>query len=301
MNLDFLPPDIKNALDNLNFNRLTEIRLRLGQPVIIGYRGGYSFLGACGSTERKSSALICGRLDGVLSSAMDKSVYAYTEQLKYAFITVGGGIRIGIGGEYVTEGGQIKTVQKPTSLNIRIPHEACGCGAQLYKLLSEISPAATVIFSPPGYGKTTILRDIARQTGDTAGRNVLVFDERYELSAFDGYGNGYDLGMNCDVVRGADKLSGFTNAIRVMKPDMIICDELYGDEDFSAVRFAVGCGIKVAASTHFTVKEKLSSLPFDCFVQLTGIGKQAIVYDKNFNIVGHCDTIGAVRDNSGLR
>ena len=301
MNLSFLPTSVKTALDNLNYNFLTEIRMRVGQPIIIEYKGRYFFLGSFGATERQSSALICGELASVLNAAMERSVYAYTEQLKNAFITVGGGIRIGIGGEYVTDGGTIKTVQKPTSLNIRIPHDAIGCANNIFALLDERQPKSTLIFSPPGYGKTTILRDYARQTGQRLGCNVLVFDERYELSAIDGNGKGYDLGMNCDVVRGADKLNGFANAIRVMKPDILICDELYGENDFAAIQYAVDCAIMVVASTHVSDKNILSKLPFDCFVELTGIGKQAVVYDKTFNIIGNCDTVGAIRDNSDSR
>lgn len=298
MNLSFLPVNIKIALDNLNYNYLTEIRLRVGQPVIVGYRGEYSYLGSFGITQRKSSAIVCEPLGVTLGAAMERSVYAYSEQLKNAFITVGGGIRIGICGEYVTENGKIKTVCKPTSLNIRIPHDAAGCAREIYLFLCEKGFQSTVIFSPPGYGKTTILRDFARQTGEKTGINVLVFDERYELSAIENEAGGYDMGMNCDIVRGANKYCGFANAIRAMKPDLIICDELYGDDDFSAVKYASDCGIRVVASTHFAERRKLADLPFDCYIQLTGIGKQAIIYDKNFNIIGNCDTVGAVRGNT---
>ena len=297
MTLSFLPPNVKTALDNLNLNFLTEIRMRSGQPIIVEYKGRHFFLGAYGVTERKDSALICQDLNSVLSSAMERSVYAFTEQLKNAFITVDGGVRIGIGGEYVTENGLIKTVQKPTSLNIRIPHDAVGCAEQIFLFVNGQNYRSTLIFSPPGYGKTTILRDFARRSGKEIGINVLVYDERYELSAIGGNGGGFNLGMNCDIVRGADKMSGFANAIRVMKPDILICDELYGKNDFAAIQYAVDCGIKVIASSHLTDKSKLGELPFDCFVELTGIGKQAVIYDKNFNIIGYCNTVGTVWNN----
>ena len=298
MTFGFLPESVKNALDNLNCNFLTEIRLRADQPIIIEYRGRQCYLGEFGATERKSAALICGELNPVLSAAMENSVYAFTEQLKNAFVTIGGGIRIGIAGEYITDGGMIKTVHNPTSLNIRIPHDAVGCAAQLYRYLNEIKPQSTLIFSPPGYGKTTILRDYARHLGQHLGDNVLVYDERYELSAIDGSGRKFNLGMNCDVVRGGDKLSGFANAIRVMKPNVLICDELYGEKDFAAIRFALDCGINVIASTHFSDKGKLCGMNFECYVELTGVGKQAVIYDKNFNIIGNCDTFCTVRGDS---
>jgi len=301
MTLSFLPAKIKLALDNLNYNYLSEIRLRRYQPVIVEYRGKYEFLGAFGIADRKSSALICEDLSDVLSNAMERSVYAYTEQLKNAFITIDGGIRIGIGGEYVTEGGVIKTIQKPTSLNIRIPHDVTGCADFIYNALNDVYPKSALIFSRPGLGKTTILRDIARHAGQTLGNNVLVYDERYELSAINASGAGYDLGMNCDVVLGADKLSGFSNAIRVMKPNFLICDELYGENDFAAIKYAVDCGINVIASTHVTERKKLCELPFDCFIELTGISKQAVVYDKAFNIICHCDTVGVIGNTPDRR
>ena len=298
MTFSFLPTKIASALDNLNCNYLTEIRMREGQPIIVEYKGRQYYLGEFGATERKNSALTCHELSSVLSSAMENSVYVYTEQLKNGFITVDGGIRIGICGEYVTDGGTIKTVQKPTSLNIRIPHDAVGCAKQLYELLNEIKPKATLLFSPPGYGKTTILRDYARHNSMQLGNNVLIFDERYEIYPHSVNESPLSFNANCDVIRGGDKLSGFANAVRVMKPNFIICDELYGENDFKAIKFAVDCSIAVMASTHICDRWLLKKLPFDCFIELTGIGKQAVVYDKDFNIVGNCDTFSAVRGNT---
>lgn len=292
MKLNFLPIELRRALDNLNYNYLSEIRLRVGQKIVVEYKGAYTYLGTFGVTQNSKLALVCHDVACILSEAMEKSVYAYTEQLKNAYITVDGGIRIGIGGEYVTDGGRIKTVQKPTSLNIRIPHDARGCARHIYEILQAQNFKSTLIFSPAGYGKTTILRDIARLSGKNLWDNVLVYDERYELSAIVGNSIEFDLGENCDIVRGADKLCGFKNAIRVMKPNIIVCDELYGDNDFSAVCFAIDCKIKVFASTHVSDRSKLTALPFDSYVELTGICKQAVIYDKNFDIVGNCDTFG---------
>lgn len=284
MQLDFLPPEIRQALGYLNFNNISEIRLRKGQPVIIEYQGEYQYINQYGQSVSASGAIKAGEVESILSGAMHGSVYAYTEQLKRGFITVDG-VRIGVGGEYVTEKDKITAVRSVTSLNIRIPHCVDGCGKYIFGVACADGIKNILLFSKPGLGKTTILRDFAKITGKFL--NVLVFDERNEISATDCNGNGFNLGERCDIVRGGSKLEAFPNAIRAMKPDLIITDELYGTEDFAAVTYAMECGIHVFASTHVTDKNTLKKLPFDYFAELTGIGKEQIVYDKNFSFVSN--------------
>lgn len=288
MNLNFLPHDLKRAIDCLNINFLTEIRIRRGQPVIIEYRGEYVYInrfGVCGSSK---DALRIYDVDGLFASMLSDGVYAYAEQLKNAFVTLDGGVRVGVAGEYVTEKGAVSAVRCITSLNIRIPHDIKGCADGIFSLTQGRGLKSVLIFSPPGLGKTTMLRDLARKLGRA--NNVLVFDERNEIAAADSDGDGYALGERCDIVRGGDKLTAFACAIRAMKPHVIITDELYGERDFAAVNYAADCGIAVCASTHVTDLHKLNGLPFDYFCRLTGIGEKVIVYDKNFDIV---------RDNCG--
>ena len=112
----------------------------------------------------------------------------------------------------------------------------------------------------------------------------MIFDERNEISAISGY-DGFDLGDRVDIVRCYEKKSAIASAIRAMKPQVIITDELYGDRDIDSVNYAVDCGITVIASSHICNKEKLCQMPFDFFVQLIGIGVDPVIYDKNFNIV----------------
>ena len=286
-----MPAEIRTAVGNLNLNYLTEIRLRNGQPVIIQYRGEYNYIGSYGVC-RQGDALKCIDAQSILNEAMEGSVFAYSEQLKNGYITVSGGVRIGVAGEYVTDGNNTITVKGVTSLNIRIPHDIRGAGSGIFKTISLGGLKSTLLFSPPGFGKTTILRDLARQTSANSLSNVLIFDERNEIAAVGGDGTGFDLGKNCDIVRGANKLSAVANAIRAMRPDVIITDELYGQEDYSAVDYANKCGITVIASSHTVERDKLKKLPFNYFVELTGIGKPAFIYDKNFDINCNCSTVG---------
>ncbi len=280
MSLSFLPDEVRVAVSHLNYMRLSEIRLRRGQPVMVEYDGKYSFLGRVGIVANSNDSIKVSDITPVLNAATGGCVYSYTEQMKSGFITVEHGVRIGIAGEYVTEKGVVNTIKNVTSLNIRIPHDIKGCADYLFKTVFSGELKSTLIFSKPGLGKTTILRDIARKLSRT--KNVLIFDERGEIAALDGYGDGFDLGT-VDVVRCYSKLGAISSAIRAMKPDVIITDELYGEEDLKAVRYAADCSITVIASSHVSDAEKLKKTPFEYFVKLKSLGAEPEIYDKNFN------------------
>lgn len=282
MSLSFLPDDINSSLNHLNRNFLSEIRLRRGQPVIIEYQGAYQYLGKCGISAGENDRLYILDVATVLNSATGGCVYAYAEQMKSGFITVEHGVRIGIAGEYVTQSGAVNTIKTITSLNIRVPHDIVGCSDEVVERLFKVKPVNTLIFSKPGLGKTTILRDIARNLASTSKLNVLIFDERGEIAAMDGYGDGFDLGA-VDVVRCYNKKSAIASAVRSMKPQVIITDELYGDDDTAAMKFVIDCGITVIASSHICDRNLLSRMPFDYFVELLSIGGKPKIYDKNFN------------------
>ena len=282
MGLSFLPHEINGGLAHINFNLLSEIRLRQGLPVIVEYNCEYGYLTPTGFSKDRRHALIGDNISVVLSAALGGNLFNYTEQMKNGFITVGHGVRIGIAGEYVTESGKVNTIRNLSSLNIRIPHDFTGCSNAICEKLYPDKVKSTLIFSKPGLGKTTMLRDIARNLCKKI-RNILIFDERNEIAAMDENGVGFDLGNFVDVIRCYNKLSAISSAIRAMKPDIIITDELYGDDDVNAIRYADDCGITVIASSHICQPEILKKMPFEFFVKLTALNKSPEIYDKNFN------------------
>ena len=290
MSLSFLPKPVKDALNNLNFNFISEIRLRRGQPVIIEYKGEYKYINSTGIAENGRGLITAGDIEPIINEATKGCVYNYTEQMKSGFITVENGVRIGIAGEYVTSNGQVQAIRSLTSLNIRIPHNVFGCADFLFENLLFSDLHSTLIFSKPGYGKTTILRDLAINLSKNKKCNVLILDERNEISAIDGEGYGFDLGERVDIIRCHNKIGAVESAIRAMKPQVIITDELYGDNDIKAVEYATNCGICVIASSHITEKEILKKIPFEFFVELLGIGITPVIYDKNFNTYCGDDT-----------
>lgn len=234
----------------LSSDKLCEIRVRNGKPVRVCYDGGYFYLGESGLTKTADEAFIAGRgeAESIVMRACDRSLYTVTDTLKSGYISVAGGIRIGVCGSSVVTNGQVSAVKDFTAVNIRLPHEIKDCAATLFcKTVSDCVPNMLII-SPPGAGKTTVLRDLCRIISNR-GYNVLLCDEKYELAAVHDGAPTLDVGTCTDVISGSDKRHAFKVGISSMRPDVIITDELFHD-DMPFVERAAHCGISVIATVH---------------------------------------------------
>lgn len=278
--LDFLPQHIKDALQYLNERQVFEIRIRLNRPTMINYLGKYHYLGAFGITNSVKNALICDFDDitQCIYLAGQCSVYAVEEQIKRGFITAANGERIGLAGEYVYEKGQPLTIRNITSLCIRVPHEVLNSGQAIFDLCMSDKLRSVLICSPPGLGKTTILRDLSRVISEKYRKNVLICDERGEIAICESE-------MQCDVLKFATKDIAFEAGIRAMRPDIIVTDELL-PQDCIAVERAVSAGVYVLASAHFSKIDAIAA-PFRniferyVFLDCDEVGKLRAIYDKN--------------------
>lgn len=277
--LDFLPQNVKNAIKNLNIHYLYELRIRANKAIMVNYDGKYRYLGDYGLTDRAEKAVICTVYDiqDCVYRAGNYSVYSVEEQLKEGFITAENGERLGIAGEYVFEKGQPLSLRNFSSLCIRVPHEIVGSAQAVYDGCMRDKIRNLLLMSPPGLGKTTILRDLARILSEKTLKNILICDERGEISV----GN---IGSTCDIMRYADKATAFSSGIRAMRPDVIITDEL-SIKDCDAVKSAIMAGITVIASAHFSAMENVGETfkgVFERYVLLdnTQIGRIACIYDE---------------------
>lgn len=248
-----LPPTVYNSVaDNLDAEKLQEIRLRAEKPVCVRYNNKSVYLTEKGVSSSYAHALSVSAEDirNVVVAASEHSVYAYNDDIIRGYITLSDGLRLGVCGEVVTDGGKILTVKNYSSLNLRIPHEIKGCASCImHDIVSNF--CRVLIVSPPGAGKTTMLRDIARQLSELADApNVLIADERGEIACASGGVGGMDVGIRSDVITGSTKSHAFECAVRSMRPDVIVTDEIFGEKDIDILREAVGCGIAVIASAH---------------------------------------------------
>ena len=172
---------------------LQEIRFRIGRPVLFYIDGEEWFATEDGSLQKTLQPTlqwIASRKEilQIIQHICRYSMYAYEEELGKGFISTAFGCRVGVAGEVLMgTDGSVKNIRCISSLNIRVAHEAKGiAGAVLPYLYEEKKLCSTLLISPPGCGKTTLLRDIIRMVSDgnrlAGGMTVGVVDERSELA-----------------------------------------------------------------------------------------------------------------------
>lgn len=266
-----LPNDMKWKLDNIC--NLTEIRVRVEKPLVV-----YTL------NERKKIDYIANKkdIDYILKIATNGSIYAVEETIKQGFITCEGGIRIGISGEGVLDNGQLRSIQNINSLVIRIAKSVACLPKEVEFIVKNFDN--TILLSPPYLGKTTLLREMTKNLSNR-GNDVLVIDERNELSAsVDGVAN-LDLGENTDILVGIPKVACYEGAVRTMSPDIIVTDEIFGKKEADCLVDVARCGIKFMASAH--------SASIDSFVAVDEYKSLKNIV-KNFVLLG--DTVGKIKE-----
>ncbi len=237
-----------------------EIRLRLGRPVgVVTTHGEFLLDGA-------SRPMTARDLEECLSRASGSSLYACEEELRQGFLTLAGGHRLGICGRAVVEGGRLRTLRQVTSLNLRLARGVPGAAGRILPLLvAEGRLLGTLVFSAPGAGKTTFLRDLVRQASTGAPSaglrpsRVAVLDERFELAG--GCPPAFDLGPRTDVLSGCPRPAGVEILLRAMNPEVVVTDELGRPEDAGAVEDLLRCGVAVVASAHAGSLDQLLRRP----------------------------------------
>lgn len=227
--------------------KLSEIRLRANRLSSFTLDGRNVAMSVTFDTDELSQCL---------RSICRGSVYAYSETLREGYVTVRGGYRVGVAGRAVYEDGYIVGVGDVTSLSVRIPHLIRGAGDFAVSVWRRMErKSGILIYSRPGGGKTTMLRDIALQlsSGKDALR-VCVVDCRAEIDS------GL-LSRSCyiDVLEGYGKAQGIEIATRALSPQIIICDEIGGYDEAMAILDVQSCGVPLIASVHGESMEQIMS------------------------------------------
>ena len=225
---------------------LTELRVRAGRPVQLVSLSGEEFRGG-----DISAALVAGTAQALAGH----SLYAREEELREGFFTIEGGCRVGVCGRMNAMDGQVRSLTHVGSVCVRIARAVRGAADPVMDALYEAGrPVSALVISPPGLGKTTLLRDIARQLSDGAngrrGAKVGLADERGELAGCALGAPTLEVGRRTDVLDGCPKGIGMGLLVRAMSPEAIVTDELGHAGDAEAVQDVMRSGVRVIASVH---------------------------------------------------
>ncbi|WP_238650199.1 stage III sporulation protein AA [Paenibacillus piscarius] len=276
--LQLFPERIRVLLGGLPaalLDKLEEVRVREGRPLEINYSGKYHFVGAGGSlTQFPGEAYKPDREDAhrLLDLISNHSLYTMEEELRKGFITIPGGHRIGLCGRTVLSGGGVEHLRDITGFNVRIAREVQGVADRVLPYLLDRGRQRimhTLVLSPPQHGKTTLLRDLARQIsagartreGVRPGLKVGIVDERSEIAGSRRGIPAFDVGPRTDVLDGCPKAEGMMMMIRSLSPEVLVADEIGRTEDAEAVTEALHAGISVIASAHGKEVSELARRP----------------------------------------
>ncbi len=285
---------------------LQEIRLRIGREVIVILRNEEWYLAKDGQVtkERNDACLISERdMEAILNHICEYSVYAFADEIKQGFLTIPGGHRIGLAGQVILqEGNIIRNMKHISYMNIRVSHEIKGAADMLLPYIYEEGRLFnSLLISPPGCGKTTLLRDMIRQISDGnpygKGMAVGVVDERSEIAGSYLGRPQNDVGIRTDILDACPKVLGMMMLIRSMSPQAVAVDELGCEEDMKAVHQVMQCGSKVIATIHgdsledvmnksflFDLKKNKS---FGRYILLEKVGGKCgvkAIYDRSFEL-----------------
>lgn len=267
--LQIFPHKLRQRLEeSITFSHLIEIRLRAGLPVSIVTTQGNYFLKKEDDTDRRKKHWVLSpeELQLIFEKVSHYSVFAYTEEIGEGFITLKGGHRAGLCGKYYYSGQGKPQIKNISSINLRVAREVTGCADPIIqKLFDGKRFCHTLLVSPPGCGKTTYLRDIIRQlsdgTGEVAGKNISVVDERSEIGNRTREGLGFYLGKQTDLLDHCPKAEGMLMLLRTMTPEILAADEIGGEKDIRAMAYVRNCGCYLLMTVHGSSMQDIFARP----------------------------------------
>lgn len=245
----YFDEETRKKLENVK-EIIFEIRIRLNRKIIVATNKGDYYLDIMADSFY---------INNMFKRLMNNSVYALKNEIRKGYITIEDGSRVGFCGRCITENGKIINITDINSINFRIANDFNVCDDELAKTVSK---GNTLIVGPPGCGKTTLLRDMARKLSKD--KNVAVVDERGEIFPVYNNKNVFKAEGKCDCMTGCEKSKGIEIVIRTMNPSFVVFDEIQPETELTCVKNAVNSGVNVITTVHGKgieeVKEKISDV-----------------------------------------
>lgn len=253
-----LPPWMRQEVDTNGRNTMNELRLRVkSSPELCAGKDRIRL----GGTVRQED------ITWIVNTATRYSPWAaHTTALGY--LPLEGGHRIGLCGTVLIRDGNMTGYQKIDSLCIRVARDFPGISAGVQ------AEDSLLILGAPGWGKTTLLRDLARSIGQTS--VVAVVDERGEL-----FPDGFQRGQRMDVLTSCPKAQGIHRVMRAMGPEWIVVDEISAPEDCDAIAHSAGCGVRLLATAHATSVDDLRKRSVYRRLLETEVFQQVLILDAD--------------------
>ncbi len=250
--MELLPEHISYVISSLGEElkkEICEIRLRKDSVFSIStYRKNLLVDTKGKLTTDLKQALKCSESDinYVINKLCEGSVYRYTNSICSGYIVTRDGIRAGVTGECAYEGGKISALVSFSSINLRIPHDVEGVGDKISAYLTKHPTASLLLVAPAGWGKTTVIRSVAKalSVGKFGkARRIALVDERYEILP-------ENTPSFIDRFAGYKKCDGIEIATRLFSPELIVCDEIGYSDDVEALLSVQNSGVPILATTH---------------------------------------------------
>lgn len=221
---------------------VTEIRLHGGRPTALVVSGK-------NITDFSGERDVCtdADLSQTLARLTEDSVHTYGDTLREGYVSLDGGYRVGVCGSANTTDGKIKGLCAVGTLTVRIPRAITGRDGELLDIIQKDGAVSSaLIFSPPGVGKTTLIRSLASSLsrGDGA-RRVSVIDTRREIYMKEMFSDSV-----ADFFEGYPRGAGIEIATRTQNPEAIICDEIGGEDETRAILSSQNAGVPLIATAH---------------------------------------------------
>ena len=248
----FFPEEISSRIQNFilenHLSNINELRFRKNSFISL----------IAGSKNINTSIYIRENdIENLISSLCGGSIYAHFNTIRDGYISLGNGMRAGVCGKAICENGKITAISDISSINIRFPRRIYHSADLLYDFLEKNEfKKSVLLYSAPGVGKTSILRELIyliSKKSDPPVRHAVI-DSREEITPFMDRSQ-----ISSDIFVSYPKGLAIEIATKSMTPELIICDEISSLEEATAVLQATGSGVRIVATCHASSLNELLS------------------------------------------